>query len=1095
MSSDGERGRIGRRPPKERRSEAVRETQEEARDHDLPEGLGNQAVSQIAGGAAPSSGSAPDTSDLPAQGSGVRAFDPVPRDAATTPQFAALLARFGVQAGAPLDGAVRERMQRVFSADLGSVQIHADAAASRLTRALGARALAYGERIWFSDPSGVKDAQLLGHEIAHVLQQRRGRSDSGAASPRGKHSGGASLEREADRGGRAAVHGSPAGVRGSVGARVQRKPAQSTHRALPLFPTNYGDRVEFSLEGQGGAIATVVGHGAEATRGTASEFGSGGRLFLEISLQTSPMSRVEWDEAQVSALEAQGYTVLQRVAFDLDYTPEDPRDAGGVSHSMPRPTLADQSLDPRSLTGPELEAQSQDTQDWLIADTEPGRDQAATVEALAANDEVLAKKQAGVRLAADTTAALADLRRKHPHIADMFGSGIEGGAFAVSFAGALQYQLPQDTGEKLFAELAANPFDFYFGVQAGILKGAVEQLVDNIIGLAQLAKLGVELGSYLNPVNLALMPAKEFGKYIWYGDEYQPPWAMSSETQRILTALGALLQKAAQDPGFMTEQAGAFGAVLGDHLGVWFHEDFMERGPFYKGLGVGEVIGRVVLEVALLFLGPEEWVARGALALGQAARATGSLARAVRTLMRSVPELRGLLKAVDELGAGGKAAGGLLDEGGAAAKALPPPPAKAPAGGASVGDELGSATTVADEVTPPSAAGNAGDATIYPFPADKARKPASHIDPDAPSAEVVQLPTKPPDPRPAPPRAQAQEAELPIAVGDEGRRVLDPLPQAQGEPGNVVPITQGIGTGTPPVASSAPTPGPGAGAPLPGASVPKASATTGRATGSGVSPPSTPAAPTTTRVNKTVIRRRGGSPSKPKVAPEPEPRVLDEVDDRPMWQQAGDEMSELSKTPRTTREVDGRTVGDEAGAFREEAGMDGPTGKLTAKSKMRDSYDMGEEGGRRLAREQGIVEEPWDWNPKEFKGDFGQGPDAIGRARNGTGGMRILEFKGGKGSKLDRDQGRTSWVGRKIAQMKVLNDPMADRLLRSGRRGNLETLVYKTTQHNPVSNTFETTLTHTFRHNPAALERAYQRELRRLRQAIRDGDLEGLAPL
>jgi hypothetical protein len=76
--------------------------------------------------------------------------------------------------GIPLPHSVRASMEGVFGADLSSIRIHEGYEAA----ALGARAFAYGEHIYFSpggfQPHTFDGDWLLGHEIAHVMQQRSG---------------------------------------------------------------------------------------------------------------------------------------------------------------------------------------------------------------------------------------------------------------------------------------------------------------------------------------------------------------------------------------------------------------------------------------------------------------------------------------------------------------------------------------------------------------------------------------------------------------------------------------------------------------------------------------------------------------------------------------------------------------------------------------------------------------------------------------------------------------------------------------------------------------------------------------------------------
>ncbi|MCR6632317.1 MAG: DUF4157 domain-containing protein [Magnetospirillum sp.] len=78
-------------------------------------------------------------------------------------------------AGRPLPEPVREKMERFFGADFSGVRVHVGPEAP----AIGALAFTVGETIVFApgqyDPASPRGQQLLGHELAHVVQQRSGR--------------------------------------------------------------------------------------------------------------------------------------------------------------------------------------------------------------------------------------------------------------------------------------------------------------------------------------------------------------------------------------------------------------------------------------------------------------------------------------------------------------------------------------------------------------------------------------------------------------------------------------------------------------------------------------------------------------------------------------------------------------------------------------------------------------------------------------------------------------------------------------------------------------------------------------------------------
>ena len=84
--------------------------------------------------------------------------------------------------GAALPQAVRLQMQQAHGADFSAVRVHqgfgSDVAGTQ-ARATGAVAYARGDDLHFApgayDPHSQQGQKLIGHELAHVVQQRAGR--------------------------------------------------------------------------------------------------------------------------------------------------------------------------------------------------------------------------------------------------------------------------------------------------------------------------------------------------------------------------------------------------------------------------------------------------------------------------------------------------------------------------------------------------------------------------------------------------------------------------------------------------------------------------------------------------------------------------------------------------------------------------------------------------------------------------------------------------------------------------------------------------------------------------------------------------------
>ncbi|MEJ2454127.1 MAG: DUF4157 domain-containing protein [Candidatus Thiodiazotropha sp.] len=84
----------------------------------------------------------------------------------------------GLGSGSPLGLLQRVRFEAGFGADFSDVRLHTRGAGAVAASALGAQAFTYRNHIAFApgryDPAGRQGRELLAHELAHVVQQRRG---------------------------------------------------------------------------------------------------------------------------------------------------------------------------------------------------------------------------------------------------------------------------------------------------------------------------------------------------------------------------------------------------------------------------------------------------------------------------------------------------------------------------------------------------------------------------------------------------------------------------------------------------------------------------------------------------------------------------------------------------------------------------------------------------------------------------------------------------------------------------------------------------------------------------------------------------------
>ena len=109
--------------------------------------------------------------------------------------------------GHRLEARVRSEMNQAFGQDFGEVRIHTGGQAEKSAEELGARAFTSGKDIFFGegqyDPTSSRGKELLGHELAHVVQQDSDAINAQDPLVDSKDS----FEAEADAVGRAVVDG------------------------------------------------------------------------------------------------------------------------------------------------------------------------------------------------------------------------------------------------------------------------------------------------------------------------------------------------------------------------------------------------------------------------------------------------------------------------------------------------------------------------------------------------------------------------------------------------------------------------------------------------------------------------------------------------------------------------------------------------------------------------------------------------------------------------------------------------------------------------------------------------------------------------
>lgn len=119
--------------------------------------------------------------------------------------------------GNPLPKTAQAHMEKSFGTSFSDVRIHQDSSAD----ALGAEAYTHGSDIHFGQgryaPDSPSGKELLGHELAHVVQQRRGEVETTNQARGVDLNEDPSLEQKADEAGRQAARGEPVSEYGKDG--------------------------------------------------------------------------------------------------------------------------------------------------------------------------------------------------------------------------------------------------------------------------------------------------------------------------------------------------------------------------------------------------------------------------------------------------------------------------------------------------------------------------------------------------------------------------------------------------------------------------------------------------------------------------------------------------------------------------------------------------------------------------------------------------------------------------------------------------------------------------------------------------------------
>jgi hypothetical protein len=208
---------------------------------------------------------------------------------ARRPRPAAAADRDVIPGGSRLSAADQAFFGAAFGADFSRVRVHADDQAAASADAANADAFTLGHDVFFAEgryaPATQAGRVLLGHELAHVIQQERG-GGAGAADD-------ASAQLDANQAGRAAAAGGPAAVTAARPVGLARQAAESP-QAPAGAAAEAGPRIEAAIVrrvlGALGLGSTAGPVAVEFVRGMFGQLATehiGGTLWAHLSVMSS----------------------------------------------------------------------------------------------------------------------------------------------------------------------------------------------------------------------------------------------------------------------------------------------------------------------------------------------------------------------------------------------------------------------------------------------------------------------------------------------------------------------------------------------------------------------------------------------------------------------------------------------------------------------------------------------------------------------------------------------------------------------------------------------------------------------------------------
>ena len=478
--------------------------------------------------------------------------------------------------GQPLTESIREQMEAGIGADFYNVKIHDDPESHKLSKEINAQAFTQGNDVFFNagkyDPATKQGQHLLAHELTHVVQQENGNSDR--------------IQKD-----------TASELDDLFNNAIKESNWKKAAEYLNGFNAkDISDRLSTKSKGIIAAIYSgAIGNPAVGPNAQVASFTRW--AYLELNFKNE-LARMQWKDA---AMYLNGFNEpdMKKYVSELNITQK----ANLRNEAIPNNfnavvKIIDADLEFQSF---EKERVAKLENDYNEAVAKSDWKNAAVLLNAYNDQDIIVKlvllnitspdSLKSIRSAADNMeensrvgnfAQSVLLKGSAAEKAVLLAGPFMGDIWAIQFLKGMEISGITGRFGESWDKVKQNLSDiktgakFIGGIYLGYDLGIVKDIWDNIAGIVELAwdliKLNIE--TYFEPLKLV------------------------EEISTVLKALPDLLMRLLNGE--------EIGYQVGLYLSRNIKKEFIDQTPFDQGLFVGEIMGRITTEIALLFVGVEE---------------------------------------------------------------------------------------------------------------------------------------------------------------------------------------------------------------------------------------------------------------------------------------------------------------------------------------------------------------------------------------------------------------------------------------------------------------------------------------------------------